>query len=299
MTQRIGPNGFGFNSTAEDVTQGVSLSGKTMLVTGCNSGIGEETVRVLAMRGAHIIGAARTLDKARAAFNKLGVTGTPLACELSDLASVRAAVAELIERGQKLDAIICNAGIMALPTLTQKDGIELQFYTNHIGHFALVRGLFKRLNNDGRVVIVSSGAHRMASREGVELDNLSGERDYDPWKMYGQSKLANILVARTLSRRFRTGNRVANALHPGVIATGLTRHIHDSAALFKSMDPSNIKTIPQGAATQVYLAAHPNGADTSGCYFSDCNEAKTTPPGRNDELADKLWRWTEDFIAAH
>jgi NAD(P)-dependent dehydrogenase (short-subunit alcohol dehydrogenase family) len=185
-----GPSGFGFGSTAEEVSEGLDLSGQTWLVTGCNSGLGLETTRVLHLRGAHVIGAARTAEKATRAFAELGIPAgeaTAVACELSDLASVRGCVKSVAAMDRRLDGIIANAGIMALPTLRQQNGVELQFFTNHVGHFALVTGLLDRLTNQGRVVMLSSAAHRMAHPGGIEFDNLSGEREYQAWRMYGNS----------------------------------------------------------------------------------------------------------------
>ena len=205
LLQHIMPNGasgFGYGSTAEEVTAGLSLAGKTILLTGCNSGLGLETLRVLSLRGARVVGTARTVDKARAACADAGGAAVPLACELSEPASVRACVAAVIQQGIKLDAIICNAGIMALPRLEKGHGFEMQFFTNHIGHFILVTGLLQQLTENGRVVMLSSAAHAMAPRAGIEFDNLSGEKSYSAWGAYGQSKLANILFACELARRF-------------------------------------------------------------------------------------------------
>ena len=282
---------FGFHSTAEDVTAGLDLTGTTWLITGCNSGIGLETARVLALRGAHVLGAARTEGKAREA---LGTAGTPLACELSDLASVKQAVASVRASGVTLDGIIANAGIMALPTNQQMNGVELQLFTNHVGHFALVTGLLDRLSAAARVVILSSGAHRFAAERGLELDNLDGTKDYHPWRMYGRSKLANILFARSLASRFAVegSKRTAYSVHPGVIRTNLTRHIPDPDALLASMKPS-MKSIPQGAATTLYAATKPGIETLSGRYFSDCAEANTITQGTDDALAQELWTVTE------
>jgi NAD(P)-dependent dehydrogenase (short-subunit alcohol dehydrogenase family) len=181
-----GPNGFGYGSTAEDVTNGIDLHGQTMLVTGCNSGLGRETARVLAMRGARVIGTGRSVEKAREGLAGLGDNPLALACELSEPASVRACIDAVVRDGARLDALICNAGIMALPQLRQAHGIELQFFTNHIGHFILVNGLLDRLAPKGRVVVVASNAHRRAPAAGIEFDNLSGARGYVPWQAYGQ-----------------------------------------------------------------------------------------------------------------
>ena len=176
-----GPNGFGYGSTAEEVTNGIDLHGQTMLVTGCNSGLGRETVRVLALRGARVIGTGRTVEKAREGLAGLGDKQyLALACELSEPASVRACIDAVTRDGARLDALICNAGIMALPELRQAHGIELQFFTNHIGHFILVNGLLERLAPQGRVVIVASNAHRRAPAAGIEFDNLSGRAATSP-----------------------------------------------------------------------------------------------------------------------
>jgi len=289
---------FGFSSTAEEVTEGVSLAGKTVVITGCNSGLGEETARVLAKRGAFIIGAARSADKAQAVFDRYRIEGAAVACELSEPTSVRAAVATIRGLGRKLDVIVCNAGIMALPERKESHGIELQLMTNHVGHFIFVTGLLDQLSPDGRVVVVSSGAHTMAPKVGIEFDNLSGERDYEAWKHYGQSKLANILFARELQKRFGGTQRVASSLHPGVIKTNLGRNNRESVdAIFARMDPARVKTIPQGAATQCLLAAHPSTSNAAGRYYADCQPAETTPLGRDDALAERLWRETEKLVA--
>ncbi|MEZ4323235.1 MAG: SDR family oxidoreductase [Myxococcota bacterium] len=285
---------YGFHSTAEEVTAGADLSGQRWLVTGVSSGLGYETARVLALRGATVIGAARTEAKAQAALSQLGIPGVPVACELSEPDTVRSAVERVRGEGP-LAGIIANAGIMALPTLQQKNGIELQLYTNHVGHFLLVTGLLDRLTDDGRVVMLSSGAHFMAKR-GLELDNLSGERDYDAWRMYGRSKLANILFARSLAKRFEGTGRTANAVHPGVIRTNLARHMDDAEALFESIK-NRMKTVEQGAATQCYVAVNPEARPISGEYFSDCGVADTLPEAKDDELAEALWNRTVELLA--
>ncbi len=292
-----GPSGFGYGTTAEQATAGVDMRGKTVLITGSNSGLGVETARVLALRGAHVIAAARTKDKAKDACAGMGET-TPLACELSEPASVRACIEEVKTLGRPLDAIVCNAGIMALPRLEQKHGYELQFFTNHIGHFLLVTGLLDKLAEGGRVVLVSSSAHKGAPREGIQFDNLSGDKGYDPWRNYGQSKLANLLFARELSRRLEGSGKTANALHPGVIQTNLGRHMSAPMRIALGVaKPLFLKSIPQGAATQCYLAAHPDVAKTSGEYFADCNIAPSSPQGQNLDQAQKLWEVSEEIIA--
>jgi WW domain-containing oxidoreductase len=297
-----GPNGFGYGSTAEDVTSGLDLKGKTVLVTGCNSGLGFETVRVLRLRGAHVIGTARTRAKAdEAGASQGGLAGafTGLACELSDPRSVRACVADLQGRGTTLDAIIANAGIMALPKLEKSNGLELQFFTNHVGHFLLVTGLLDRLTDDARVVMVSSEAHRNAPKEGIQFDNLSGDRGYAPWAAYGQSKLANILFAKKLARRLEGTRKTANALHPGVIKTNLGRNMGSFAEVaFALVSPIALKNIPEGAATQCFVATSPKARGVTGEYFSNCQVIAPRADARDTALADRLWDKTEEIVAA-
>lgn len=293
-----GPSGFGYGSTAMQVTEGLDLSGRTILVTGCNSGLGLETVRVLAGRGARVLGAARTEAKARSACAGLPGEPLPLACELSDPGSVRACVQTVRERGGPLDAIICNAGIMALPTLNQAFGYELQFFTNHIGHFMLVTGLLDQLSSDARVVIVSSSAHHSAPPEGIQFDNLSGERGYNAWKAYGQSKLANLLFAKELAKRLN-GGRTANALHPGVIKTNLARSMSPAARIAIAVAaPIGLKSPAQGASTQCYVATNPGLSEVTGEYFADCNVKKPSRLARDAALAARLWDESEKIVSA-
>jgi len=298
MFKGKGPSGFGYGSTAEDVTEGLDLSGRTILLTGCNSGIGKEALRVLAKRGAHVIAAARTVKKAQAACDDVGGETTPVACELSEPASVQACASQVIELGRPLDAIICNAGIMALPKLNQKHGYELQFFTNHIGHFILVTSLLDTLADNGRVVMVSSGAHNGAPPEGIQFDNLSGERGYTPWASYGQSKLANLLFANQLAKRLAGTGKTANSLHPGVIHTNLTRSMNPIARVAMSIGaPLVLKSAGEGAATQCYLAVHPSIEGVSGKYFADCNESRSSSHGRDEAMAEKLWEASEKIAS--
>jgi WW domain-containing oxidoreductase len=293
-----GPSGFGYGSTAEQVTEGLSLEGTTMLVTGCNSGLGQETMRVLAMRGARVIGTARTYEKAKAACNAISGQTMPLACELSDPISVRAHVAAVKRGGIKLHAIICNAGIMALPKLEKAHGYELQFFTNHIGHFMLVTELLEQLTESGRVVMLSSAAHARAPKGGIQFDNLDGSKGYNGWTSYGQSKMANLLFAKELARRFAGTQKTANAVHPGVIRTNLVRNMNPFISFFlDTFGKVALKNMAQGAATQVYVATSPTLANVSGRYFADCNVATPRPDANDDALAKKLWDVSEKIVA--
>lgn len=291
-----GKSGFGYASTAEEVTEGIDMHGKVVLITGANSGLGNESARVLAKRGATIIAVARSNEKATAAA-AAWPGAIPVACDLSEPSSVRACAAAVKELQIKIDVLICNAGIMALPTLEQCDGYELQFYTNHIGHFILVNELLAVLSDDARVVVLSSYGHQMASR-GVELDNLSGEKDYSAWRAYGRSKLCNLLFVKSLARKFEGTRKTANAVHPGVIRTNLGRHLNPALKfLYAATDVLYSKNVQQGASTTCFVAAHPSVQDVSGKYFSDCNELKPSTNARNVEMADALWAASEEVAA--
>ncbi len=293
---RRGANGFGYASTAEEVSEGVDLSGKSFLITGVNSGLGQETARVLALRGATVLGAARTLAKAEEACADFA-GAVPVACELGDPDSVRGAIAEVKAHGT-LDGLIANAGIMALPKRELLHGQEKQFYVNHVGHFQLVTGLLDSVAADGRIVILSSSAHGMAPEGGIQFDDLTFEEGYKGWTAYGQSKLANLLFAKELSRRLGTEGAVANACHPGVIATNLGRHMSlGTRILMPIASAIAFKSVPEGAATQTYLAAHPDAASVTGEYYADCNPAKHSRHARNADMAKKLWDVTETILA--
>ncbi|MEJ2274895.1 MAG: SDR family NAD(P)-dependent oxidoreductase [Woeseiaceae bacterium] len=287
---------FGKDSTAEEVTAGMDLAGRTALVTGCNSGLGYETLRVLAMRGAHVIGAARTLEKAQQACAGVAGKTTPLAIELTDLPGIVTAAGRVADMGMPIDMLILNAGIMALPELQVVNGVERQFAVNHVGHFLLTNRLLDQVfaADAGRVVVVSSGAHRAAPEEGIQFDNLDGSKGYEPWPAYGKSKLANGLFSRELARRVAGTGVTSNSLHPGVIPTNLSRHMPP-----REMDTSDprYKTIPQGTATQCYVATHPDLTGVTGWYFSDCNPALPSPQMQDDEQAARLWAVSEELVA--
>ncbi len=291
-----GPSGYGYGTTAEVVTEGVALKGRDFLVTGSTAGLGLETVRVLAQRGARVFATGRTKQKAMAARERVPGVIVPLECELGDPASVRACVASLKAEGVKLDAIIANAGIMALPELKQAYGYELQFFTNHIAHFLLITELLSELKEDARVVVLSSAAHKRAPKVGIDFDNLSGARGYNPWQAYGQSKLANLLFVKELAKRLQGSAKTANAVHPGVIKTGLTRDMKALRAAFVVASPLVLKSIPEGAATQCYVATRPELASVSGEYFADCNVAESSAISHDAALATRLWEESERIV---
>jgi NAD(P)-dependent dehydrogenase (short-subunit alcohol dehydrogenase family) len=261
-------NLFGAASTTEDVLSGVSLQGKRILVTGVSAGIGVETARSLAAHGAHVVGAARDLAKARAATAQVrndaeahGGSFALVALDLADLKSVRACADELLAKDEPFDVVIANAGVMATPFGHTADGFETQFGTNHLGHFVLVNRIASLLRAGSRLINLSSSGHRFAN---VDLDDPNFERTpYDPFVAYGRSKTANILFAVAFDRRHRARGIRAAAVHPGAIQTELGRHMDHSRlqAMIDQMNqqlaaegngPFQWKTIPQGAATSVW-----------------------------------------------
>lgn len=295
-----GPSGFGYRSTAEAVTEGLDLRGRVILLTGCNSGIGLESFRVFALRGATVLALARTREKARDAAEQAVPAGSPgraepHACELSDPASVRACVAAIREDGHRIDAMVLNAGIMGPAARDVQRGLEIQFLTNHMGHFLLATGLLDRLTATGRVVSLSSMGHQFTVSEGIALDDLSMERGYNRWRAYGQSKLANLLFAKALAARL-PASQVALAVHPGVISTNLGRNMGGLLQRgFGLVGPLFGKTHGQGAATQVWAAVHPDAAAHSGAYLDDCNVSTPSKHGRDAALAERLWQVSESL----
>jgi len=295
------PHQYGARSTADQVLTGIDLTRKRFVLTGCNSGIGFETMNALVANGAHVIGLARTRDSAQAACNSAGASTTPIACDLTDIESVEAAADSILRLRGPLDGIIANAGIANLPTLQTRYGIELQFLVNHIAHFALISRLVDSVRSEtGRVVIVSSDASiTQAPAEGVLFDNLDGQRFYDPFTFYGQAKLASALYARELSRRLAARGVSVNSLHPGATrGTGfdkyrtLTRRLsHRAAQLF-------MKSPAQGASTQTLLAANPQVAGITGEYWSDCNIARGNPLLSDERLTGRLWEASERIISS-
>ena len=289
-----GKSGFGYASTSADVVADLDLSGKNIIVTGANAGLGLESASQMASKGAHIFALCRTMEKASAACETIGNGATPVACELSDPASIRAAVATLKAQDVKFDVLLCNAGIASTPELDQQNGIEATFFTNHVGHFMLATGLLDSLSDTGRVVVVASMIHAQSYEGGINFDDLSGEAGYNANKAYGHSKLANVLFANELARRFEGTGKMACSLHPGAIPTDIARRMAPGAAnaantIFKLF----CKNVEQGAATQTYAAVHPDAASHNGAYFRDSNLATPSKDAQDIDLGIKLWEETQ------
>ncbi len=290
---------FDEESTAEEVTEGLDLTGKIAVVTGCNSGIGYETMRVLALRGAYVIGTGRTVEKAQEACSSVIGKTTPVALELSDFDSVVACANSIRSLNMPIDMLICNAGMRGSKEREQVYGLEKHFVVNHLGHYILVQNLLERLylSWQGRVVVVGSrAAYSSAPEEGIEFGNLRGASNYSRSRAYGHSKLANVLFSLELARLLKGTRITSNSLHPGVINTEIDRtepRVFQFA--FGLLTAVGGKSIEQGAATSCYVATSPLLGETSGQYFEDCNAV--TVLGDNHmhdaEQATRLWQVSE------
>ena len=262
---------FGFRSTAAEVVAGIDMSGKRAVVTGGASGIGIPTAAALVGAGAQVTLAVRNVEAALpvAAGITAKAGGRPVLVEQLDLAD-QASVAAFVSRWRgPLHVLVNNAGVMALPQQRTAEGWEMQFATNHLGHFALANGLHRALAEAGgaRIVSVSSSAHQLSP---VIFDDIHfAFRPYEPILAYGQSKTANILFAVEATARWTADGITVNALTPGAILTNLQRYRGGM-----STPPELRKTVEEGAATSVFVATSPLLNGIGGRYFVDCNEAE-------------------------
>ena len=315
MTNR---DDFGANSTTNQVLEGIDLKGKIILITGAASGLGAETARALASKGAKIIIAARDMDKAKQVQAEIqkstanqDIEIMPL--ELASLAKVKAFADDFLKKYPILNILINNAGIMACPYMETEDGFELQFGSNHLGHFLLTCLLAPALKKGApsRVISLSSLGHRFSPVvfEDIHFKN----RPYNKWLSYGQSKTANALFAVELDRRLGQYDCHAFSVHPGVIRTPLARHmtkedIEQITARHQSSG-SQIKSVEEGAATSVYAATAPELEGEGGAYLENCSLAKIVPETHendgvrdfaiNPQKAKQLWELSEKMIKDH
>ena len=295
FAQTVPRSSFGAEHTAEEVTAGLDLSGKTAVVTGCNSGLGYETMRVLALRGAHVIGTARSVEKGRDAADSVTGRVTPVVLELTDFDSIVACADRIQAMDAPIDMLILNAGVL-MRDLRQVRGLEMQFVVNHLGHFILGNRLMNRVIDapEGRVVVVGSIAHRRVPEGGIQFDNLAGEG----WsgQAYGHSKLANGLYSLELSKRLASTRATSNAIHPGGVRTNIMRNVSPGGG----GGGGGGKTLAQGAATQCYVATNPALAGVTGQYFADCNPAEQSEHQKDEAMAARLWEvsaeLTRDYL---
>jgi NAD(P)-dependent dehydrogenase (short-subunit alcohol dehydrogenase family) len=311
-------NAFGWSSTTDEVLEGKDLSGQTVFITGANSGLGQETARAMAAKGAHVVLAGRDqakLDEAVAAISA-SVPNAELdtiTVDLASLESIRAATSRARQRFAKIDLLINNAGVMATPFEHTADGFERQFGTNHLGHFALTAELLPLIEKGTgkRIVNLSSRGHHMGP---VHFEDPNYQhRPYDPWGSYGQSKTANVLFSVGIEQRFAVMGIHAYAVHPGGIETNLGRHMTQEmrgalmARISKSDTSFAWKSIPQGAATSCWAATAPELEGKGGVYCEDCHVAEqddeSTSGGvrsyaLNPSFADQLWKLSEELTGA-
>ncbi|XP_057416946.1 short-chain dehydrogenase TIC 32, chloroplastic [Lotus japonicus] len=301
-----GPSGFSASSTADQVTQGIDGTGLTAIITGASSGLGLETTRILALRGVHVVMAVRNvstgMDVKETMLKEIPAAKIDvMELDLSSMASVRKFAADFNSSGLPLNILINNAGVMATPFMLSQDNIELQFATNHLGHFLLTNLLLETMkktvrecNREGRIVILSSEAHRFPYQGGICFDKINDESGYSSYFAYGQSKLANILHANELARRLKEEgvDITVNSLHPGSIITNILRHHGYVNAVANMVGKYFLKNVQQGAATQCYVALHPQVKGISGEYFMDSNTASPTNLAKDSELAKKLWEFS-------
>jgi NAD(P)-dependent dehydrogenase (short-subunit alcohol dehydrogenase family) len=316
---------LGATSTTEDVLSGVNLRGKRILVTGVSAGLGVETARSLAAHGAQVVGAARDLNKAEAATTQVrkdaahGGSFELLELDLASLKSVRASADKLLAKGEPLDVVIANAGVMATPFGHTADGFETQFGTNHLGHFVFVNRIAPLIRAGGRVINLSSSGHRYSN---VDLQDPNFERTpYEPFVSYGRSKTANILFSVAFDARHRKRGVRAAAVHPGGVQTELGRHI-DSSRLQGIIDqmnqqlaaegksPFQWKTIPQGAATSVWAGVVASADEIGGRYCENCHVGEIVPDhvtisaisegvrgyALDPNNAEALWKKSEELV---
>ncbi len=312
---------FGATSTTDEVLEGVNLSGKRVLVTGASAGLGVETARTLAAHGAHVVGAARDLNKAKTATEQVRAEAANggglelVELDLASLASVRRCADTLVATGKPFDLVIANAGVMACPKSLTRDGFETQFGTNHLGHFVLINRIASLLKPGSRLVNLSSAGHRFSD---VDLDDPNFEHTpYTEFGAYGRSKTANILFAVEFDRRHKARGVRATAVHPGGIKTELGRHLSPEAIqqLIDQINEANAasgaagfswKTIPQGAATSVWSGVVAPADDVGGRYCEDCHVAELVEGGEiregvrayalDPDRAKALWAKSEEMV---
>ncbi|VVA27569.1 PREDICTED: short-chain [Prunus dulcis] len=311
----VGGSGYGSRSTAEQVTESSpDLRHITAIITGATSGIGAETARVLAKRGARLVLPARSLKAAEDAKARI-VSEFPdseiiiMALDLSSLTSVRNFVSEFESLQLPLNLLINNAGKFAHEHAISEDGIEMTFATNYLGHFLLTKLLLNKMIGtaaatgvQGRIVNVSSAIHGWFSGDTIRyLGEISRSgSDYDETRAYALSKLGNVLHTKELARRLKEmdANVTVNCVHPGIVRTRLTREREGLATdLAFLMASKLLKTIPQAAATTCYVATHPRLVDVSGKYFADCNETLPSKLGSNLSEAARLWSASEIMVS--
>ena len=273
-----------------------TLDGKTILVTGANAGIGRESALEFARRGAHVVLLCRSVEKGEAALNAVRQVGRGdlVQCDLASLKSVDQAAKEVLDRFDRLDVLLNNAGLFVAKCEHSVDGFELTFATNHLGPFLLTSRLLDRLKatKGARIINVSSEAHRTAI---PNLDDVRGTDGYNAMVAYGNSKLFNICHANALARRLKDDDVTANSLHPGVVKSNFGGEKGWMSAFYKVAAPF-IKNSEDGAATSIFLATSPSVAGVTGKFFANCKPRQPRKRARDEAFQEQLWTLSESLI---
>lgn len=277
------------------------MDGKTVLITGGNTGIGYEAAKDLAIRGAKVIMACRDMEKCEKAMLQIKESApnaelVPVELDLASLESVRECADQIVKSETKLDVLLNNAGIMSCPQWKTKDDFEMQFGVNHLGHFLLTNLLLDLLKRSApsRIVVVSSSGH---TRGRINWDDIMNEKNYAPFPVYCQSKLANVLFARELSKKLEGTGVTCNSLHPGLVRTELGRHFNNTDTAWNTVKYALawpilkvvFKSPPKGAQTSIYCCVAPELTDVTGKYFADCAVKEESAAAKSDEDAKRLW----------
>ena len=311
-------SGFGAKSEPTEVLKDIDLEGKVAMVTGGYSGIGLETTRALKEAGARVIVPARRKDVAKSELSGIVDSDDILDLDLADPISAQSFVNEFVDSGLSLDILINNAAVMACPQMPTKEGWDLQFAVNHIGHFIITKGLLPTMSSSGsRIVTLSSTGHKLS---GIQWEDVHFEESYDKWKAYGQSKTAASLLAVEISERMKDEGIKTYSVHPGGIFTPLQRHLEKEEMIalgwlgedgeLSEMAAANFKSPTQGASTSLWCATSPMLEEVSGVYCENCDVAvrqEDGPMARYIGVADwavdtdeaaKLWELTEHTLSS-
>lgn len=276
------------------------IKGKTVLVTGATNGIGEVTAQALAAQGAHVVMVSRSAAKCAETAQRIqAATGNPavewIAADLSTRAGVNEAADEFLARHGSLHVLVNNAGGVFADRQVTADGYEMTFALNHLNYFLLTRRLWDTLvaNAPARIVNVSSDAHYTGK---INFDDLMGEQKYSSWAAYSQSKLANVMFTYELARRLEGSGATANVLHPGFVATGFGRNNGGLWSMVMPLAHRFARNPAKGAETSIYLASSPAVAQTSGKYFSDRKEKKSSDISYDVAAQRRLWEMSDALV---
>jgi len=313
---------YGADTTTDEILDGIDLTDRRIVITGASSGLGEESARALAARGAQVTMLARDPEKNAAAADRIRAQVPDARLELgtvdlADFDSIRAFAGDYLADHDRIDVLMNNAGVMACPLGQTADGFEMQFGTNHLGHFLLTALLFPAVmaGDNPRIVNLSSAGHTTSD---VNLDDINFENgDYDPWIAYGRAKTANALFSRGLAQRFGDVGLLSFSVHPGGIMTALGRHLTDELIAqmmertqSRSEDSGEsegfaFKSVEAGAATQVWACVAPDIVDHNGAYLADCqlgeedgnpNDIGFSSYLLDDANTDRLWAMSEELV---